>query len=357
MLDEYAAACIQTDVHVVPDDATPAEVEAGIHKNLKRQFELVDYLFKDRRYGGPRVGVFSEFSLVGTPESRTYEAYINRLVEIPGWVTEEYGRKAREYGIYLVGNTYEGDPEWPGYVFNTAFMVGPDGDVLLRYRKNNSSQVGVARTVNTGDVYTEYIAKYGGPDALFPVVETELGTVALMVCVDGNYPEVARCLALRGAEIIFHPTAEAVGGPARDGWDMTKQVNCFQNALFMVSTNNGRTLGSLRPEFRQSGNSKIIDYMGRVIVQATAPGEAVVTANIDMEALRKYRAKGGGSLFTSRYETYIPIFEKYGMWPVDVFADEPNKSSERVAATRSALLERLHEEKRLNRPRSEAPVR
>jgi hypothetical protein len=129
-----------------------------------------------------------------------------------------------------------------------------------------------------------------------------------------------------------------------------KMAHCYQNALYMVSANNGRTIGSLRPEFRQGGHSKVIDYRGQVMVEAEVQGECVVTATLDMQALRKHRARGATPLFTSRYETYIPIFEKYKTWPLDTFIHEPNTSPKLVVETRKQVLERMFEEGRFIKP-------
>ena len=142
-LDSYTAVCLQTNIHVVDETSgDPGHVEAQIRKNLARQSQLIDWLYMDERSGVPKLIAFSEFCLTGAPESRQFDDYWRRAVSLPGWVTDEIGKKAVEHQCYIASNTYERDDTFPGVVFNTSFIVGPDGAVILKYRKNNAAQGG-----------------------------------------------------------------------------------------------------------------------------------------------------------------------------------------------------------------------
>jgi predicted amidohydrolase len=350
MLTQFSVAAVQTDIHC-PEEEDERSVVAAIEKNLERNVDLIAYLGMDSRYG-PKLISFSEFCLTGVPESRTIEGYRAFGQPIPGMITEILGEAARKYGVYVACNAFErDDTDWPGRVFNTSFLIDPDGKVILRYRKNNDYQTGILCSTNAGDIYSEYVNKYGGPEALFPVVETDLGKIGLMTCFDIRFPEVPRMMALQGAEIIVHPTAEAAGGPSRELWDMAKQVRAYDNMVYFISTNNGRTLGGPRPEFRQRGYTKIIDYYGKVMTETDGGGESLVTATFDMDALREARATNQNTVAISRFGTYVPIYEKYQTWPLDEYLENPVEDRRQALATGKRVIEELYDKGIYTRPR------
>jgi predicted amidohydrolase len=107
---------------------------------------------------------------------------------IPGPSTEYFGTLAKEHGLYIVVGLYERAGH---LVYNVAVLVGPDGKVAGKYRK-----VCLPRDEITGGVTS-------GRD--YPVFDTKFGKLGMMVCYDGFFPEVARELSARGAEVIAWP--------------------------------------------------------------------------------------------------------------------------------------------------------
>lgn len=337
-LDQFLATCVQTTTKIVTDAATK---DAVIAENLERCLELIDYICAEPRYYSKLV-VFPEFFLTSPPESRTIEDYLMRSIEIPGPVTEAIGRKARQYGIYVVGNSFEIDPDWPGRVFNTSYIIGPTGEVILKYRKLNDVQAYIPTSTNPGDVYTEYVERYGY-DALFPVVDTEIGRLACMTCYDINFPEVARCLALKGAEILCMCTGEGYSFSRK--FHLLRQARAYENACYIVMANHGRFIGP-RPEFQQRGYASIIDPRGEIVEQADGPGECTVTGLIDLEGLRKQRSRVDffNFLVGLRASLYAPVYQNAPCWPLDGWKDHPiQRNAEAVEMgerVRNGLYER-----------------
>ena len=107
---------------------------------------------------------------------------------IPGPSTEYFGQLARQHNIYIVPGLLERDGH---LVYNVAVLIGPDGQVVGKYRK-----VCLPRGEIEGGVT---------PGSDYPVFPTRFGKVGLMVCYDGFFPEVARELSNRGAEVIAWP--------------------------------------------------------------------------------------------------------------------------------------------------------
>ena len=107
---------------------------------------------------------------------------------VPGPTTDYFGQLAASHNLHIVLSLYERDRH---LVYNTAVLVGPDGKLIGKYRKVCLPHGEVENGVAPGEGY--------------PVFDTKLGKVGLMVCYDGFFPEVARELANRGAEIIAWP--------------------------------------------------------------------------------------------------------------------------------------------------------
>ncbi|MFQ5542435.1 MAG: nitrilase-related carbon-nitrogen hydrolase, partial [Candidatus Binatia bacterium] len=197
----YGVALIQQQTRVIVDTKQRDEI---IHANLDRIFELIDWTLL--RLGNVKLVAFSEYGIIGQYRPRSVEEWLPLAETIPGEVTERIGKKARERSCYITGNLYERDNDWPGRLFNTSFIVSPEGKVILKYRKNNGPNNLNTTYTGPGDVYSEYIKRYG-EDSMFPVAETEIGRLACLNCTDLVFPEMARCLALRGAEVLIHLTA------------------------------------------------------------------------------------------------------------------------------------------------------
>lgn len=130
--------------------------------------------------------------LVVLGETLTYvglgKKYHEVAEPIPGPSTEYFGRLAREHNLYIVPGLIERDGH---LVYNVAVLIGPDGKVIGKYRK-----VCLPRGEIEGGVT---------PGTDYPVFPTRFGTVGMMVCYDGFFPEVARALSNRGAEVIAWP--------------------------------------------------------------------------------------------------------------------------------------------------------
>jgi len=129
--------------------------------------------------------------LVVLPETLTYgrgSTYLNVAEPIPGPSTEFFGALAKEHRMYLVPGLVERDGP---LIYNVAVLIGPDGKVVGKYRKICLPRTEIEAGVSPGHEY--------------PVFQTRFGKLGLMVCYDGFFPEVARELSNRGAEVIAWP--------------------------------------------------------------------------------------------------------------------------------------------------------
>lgn len=107
---------------------------------------------------------------------------------VPGPTTDYFGALAQRHNLYIVLSVYEREGH---LVYNTAVALGPDGELVGKYRKVSLPRGEVAAGVAPGHEY--------------PVFETRFGKLGMMVCYDGFFPEVARELTIRGADVIAWP--------------------------------------------------------------------------------------------------------------------------------------------------------
>jgi predicted amidohydrolase len=130
--------------------------------------------------------------LVVLPETLTYYGsgrdYADCAEPIPGPSTEYFGQLAKQYDLYIVAGLIERAGH---LVYNVAVLIGPDGEVVGKYRKVTLPRGEIEKGVTPGKDY--------------PVFDTRFGKVGMMVCYDGFFPEVARELAKNGAEVIAWP--------------------------------------------------------------------------------------------------------------------------------------------------------
>ena len=163
-------------------------------------------------------------------------------VPIPNEHTDRYVDKGAGAGIYIQTGTFlEVDPRWPGSVFNTTCLIGPDG-LLGRYRKVNPWL--------PWEVHASPHDLPGYDEPLFPVVETEIGRLGAAICYDWLFPEAIRALALAGAEVLIRVSAymDPWGAtPPLDWWTLFNRARAVENFAYVVAANQGASAANYPP--------------------------------------------------------------------------------------------------------------
>jgi len=222
--------------------------------------------------------------LIAFPE-QSLMGYLDSLAAVsPGSVAYQYENaetipygecvsaiiaKADELNIYTVFGMTERDAERYDVLYNTAVLTGPDGYVG-RYRK-------VHQPADEAHVY------YPGDN--FPVFDTGLGRIGLLICYDKAFPESARGLAIKGAELLIMPTAWPVADPSKpiesdrmtDLYLLYDRVRALENQAFFISSNHSGHSG----EIDYVGYSEIISPSGEVLA-TTGAAEGIAYAEVDI---------------------------------------------------------------------------
>ncbi len=235
-----------------------------------------------------RLVVLPEYFLTGFPMGDSIPAWRDKAaLAMDGPEYEALGAIAADFDLYLAGNAYEADPNFPELYFQCCFIIGPDGRVVLRYRRMISLS-----GPTPYDVWDKYLDIYG-LDGVFPVVETPIGRLAAIASEEILYPEIARCHAMRGAEVFVHPTSEA-GTPQDSIKEIARRARAIENLAYVVSANSGGLDDLPIPAESTTGMSKVVDYHGHVLAEAMPGGESMVAnATIDLPALRDARRRTG----------------------------------------------------------------
>ncbi len=284
--------------------------EATAHKmaEIKRCDQLIrgSIGFANSYYASDvRLVVLPEYFLTSFPLGEPIPAWLAKgCIDMDGAEYDALGEIAQKYKIHLSGNVYERDPHFPELYFQTSFICGDNGDVILRYRRLVSMYAPTPH-----DVMEKYLEHYG-ENALFPVVDTDLGKLACVASEEILYPEISRALALNGAEVICHSSSE-MGSPIATPKNIAKQARAFENMAYVVSANSAAITGIPFPQASTDLHSQVVDYKGRVMAEA-GPGESMCgCAEINVESLRHTRSKPAmtNTLARQRLELFAKVYQ------------------------------------------------
>jgi predicted amidohydrolase len=178
------------------------------------------------------------------------------------------------------------------------------------------------------------------------VAVTSIGRLGAIASEEILYPEIARALALRGAEVLLHSTSE-IGSPALTPKDIAKRARAIENLAYVVSANSAGFIDSDLPANSTDGMSKIVDFLGEVRAQAGFGESSVACAEIDLAALRRYRRRPGmGNLLSrQRLELFAAVYAGPSVYPANTLlaADGSVTVPERshFLETQRKVIERL----------------
>ena len=207
---------------------------------------------------------------------------------IPGPSTEIYGALAKELGIVLVTSLFE--KRAAGLHHNTSVVFDTDGSMAGKYRK-----------MHIPDDPAYYEKFYFTPGDLgFEPIKTSIGTLGVLICWDQWYPEAARLMALKGAEVLIYPTAigwestdsESEKERQKEAWVLSQRGHAVANGLYVIAVNrvgyeadpSGVTNG-----IQFWGNSFVAGPQGEIIAKASNSDEELMVVDINLSRTEEVR--------------------------------------------------------------------
>ncbi len=252
-MKEFIAACVQMAI-------MPNNVQANIEK-------ATHWLEKAANEYDADLVVFPETITTGFDPDLDAHALWDLVDEMPSRITQPIQRAAKSLGVHVVWPSYRRGPE-RGIVYNSSALIGPDGEIIGIYNKTHPFPT--ERRDGGG---------WATPGNYAEVYETALGTLGMIICYDGDFPELSRLLAVKGAEIITRPSALL---RSFDIWHMTNAARAYDNHVYVIATN---AVGPDAGGANYFGHSMIVNPIAWRLAQARG-GEEIIAVKLDPDPLR-----------------------------------------------------------------------
>ena len=234
--------------------------------------------------------------------------YFDLAEPIPGNSTKILGKAAKKYGVVIVASLFE--KRTAGIYHNTVALLNPKGEVSGIYRK-----------MHIPDDPSYYEKFYFTPGDLgYQNFKTEFGNVGTLICWDQWYPEAARITALKGADVIFYPTAigwhpnekEEHGKQQFDSWRTVQRGHAIANGVYVAAVNR---IGHEKEKIDDAGiefwgSSFVADPQGVIIAEASHDKEEIVIAEIDISRI-EYIRRNWPFLRDRRIDSYSEINKRF----------------------------------------------
>ena len=200
---------------------------------------------------------------------------------IPGPTTAALCAAAKKNKIVVIGSLFEN--RGSEVYHNTAVIIDADGKLLGKYRKNHIPQ----------DPAFEEKFYFTPGDLGYRAWKTKAGRIGVLICWDQWYPEAARLTALRGADIIFYPTAigwlpsekKSLGAAQHNAWETVQRGHAVANGCYVAAVNRVGREGDT--EFW--GQSFVADPYGRLVAKASEKNEEILYADVDLKLQSEFR--------------------------------------------------------------------
>lgn len=271
-----------------------ADVQANLNKAVGQVVELA-------RQGARIICLQELFSSLYFCQSEDH-AQFDLAQSVPGPTTERLGQLAREHGVVIVASLFE--RRAAGLYHNTTAVIDADGTYLGKYRK-----------MHIPDDPLYYEKFYFTPGDLgYQVFNTRYARVGVLVCWDQWYPEAARICALKGAQILFYPTAigwhpsekQKYGVKQYHAWKGVQVGHAIANGIYVASPNRVGVEGGI--EF--FGGSFVSDPFGETLYQASHHKEESVVVACDLRLVEETR-RHWPFLRDRRIDSYDAILKRF----------------------------------------------
>ena len=246
-----------------------AQLSSSLDKveNVKK---AVAYIKEAKRKGSDLVVLPEMYMSAIKPRDGILPATVAEFMDGP-FVTA-LASAAAQHEIYVVCGIYEKVEEENDRAYNTIVFIDRKGEVIHKYRKTH--------------LYDAF--SYKESDTIIPgensyqIIETEFGKMGFLVCYELRFPEIARQLALQGAEMIIVPAGWFAGTVKEEHWEILLRARAIENTVFIVAAN--------QVEHVYTGKSMIVDPMG-VMMASAGEEECLIFTELDFNRISRVREK------------------------------------------------------------------
>lgn len=244
-MKEHISACVQIAIE-------PNNIKVNIEKTC-------EWLKKAAKEYEAELIVFPETITTGFTPNMSANDFYELISSVPGEQTYDVQKLAKELGVHVVLPLYERGEE-KGQILNGSILIDDNGDIIGKYYK-------------THPFPTERIEGGGWttPGNSAVVVDTKLGKIGMIICYDGDFPELSRVLALNGAEIITRPSALL---RSYEIWNITNKARAYDNHVYVLAAN---AVGPDAGNNYYFGNSMIISPIAQTLAHARGSEEIIAT--------------------------------------------------------------------------------
>lgn len=207
-MQQMTVACAQFFIN-------PMNIEANIEKALT----FIDKAIAEHQ---PKLIVFPESVTTGFGVDCSIDELYDKIDFVPGRLTEAICKKAAQEKVYIVWPTYERGKQ-RGIIYNSVVLIDDNGQIVGNYRKTHLFPS--ERIENGG---------WSTPGNQVVVVDTPIAKIGMICCYDGDFPELCRICAIKGAEIIVRPSAYL---RSFEIWELTNKARAYDNHVYIVAAN------------------------------------------------------------------------------------------------------------------------
>ena len=273
------------------------------HGNAEANLRVIEQRVAEAAAAGAKLVLLQELHNGAYFCQHESSAEFDRAEPVPGPSTARLSALAAEHGVVLIASLFE--RRAAGLYHNTAVVFEADGRLLGRYRKMHIPQ----------DPGFEEKFYFTPGDLGYKAFDTKFGRIGVLICWDQWYPEAARLTAMQGAEIIFYPTAigwlpeekPLLGEQQHCAWETVQRGHAVANGCYVCAVNRVGTEG----ESEFWGQSFVADYYGQIVAKAPVSDEAILYADLDLDALEDHR-RIWPFFRDRRIDSYGGITERWG---------------------------------------------
>jgi predicted amidohydrolase len=314
-MNPYQVICVQPAIYTARNRHDVKANVLRIANTIEEMVFLQHRRQETRGMGKVKLLTLPEYAF--TDWRKLAKGMINGLdiaVEIPGPEMAPLAAAAKHNGIYIAAQALEIIPQFPNHYLNAAFIYGPSGELIYKRHKLRHGLLTLYTSPN--DILDRYLAEFSQGrtvgETVFPVVETEIGTLGMCVCHEIRTPEVARQLTANGAEVIIRPTIE----PDLAGRGILDRARAIENKVYFVASNAGHSVEDRITG--DSGSSRIIGFNGEVIAESGL-SDSTTWGTIDVGRLRASKGQ-------SKLPLYAPAvfdYHQHPSLPANMLGDDP----------------------------------